>query len=216
MFALKAVTLVAWREILCEVRGREALPPALGYCALTIFLFSLALGPPMRNAEVGSGILWASVALATAILASRSSARDESEDSLHALLLLPLDRWLIFAGKFLASWWALFLLSLFASLVASVLLSLPALSRPASLLLIPLLASAGMASLSVTLSAVLFRSRGRELLMPLLLLPLLLPLLLAAVRASATGGAEGLGFLLCLDALFLALGLATYERLVEE
>ena len=89
-----------------------------------------------------------------------------------------------------------------------------------------LLADMGLAAIGVLVSAIGVNSRARELIVPLLLLPLIVPVMIAAAGAAepllAAGGPEyddvgqWVAMLALYDAVFLAIGYAVYDFLLED
>jgi heme exporter protein B len=89
-----------------------------------------------------------------------------------------------------------------------------------------LLADVGLAATGVVVSAIAANSRARDLLVPLVLLPLLVPVMIAAAGAAepllAAGGpsydgiAKWLAILALYDVVFLLVGYAVYDFLLED
>jgi len=106
--------------------------------------------------------------------------------------------------------------------VASVLFNLPLLQP--LLLLVVLLGTVGYAGVGTLLASIAVNTRGRDMMLPILLFPVALPLLMAAVRASgnilAANGwdtiAPWLNLLVGYDVIFIGIALMVFEYLVEE
>ena len=85
-----------------------------------------------------------------------------------------------------------------------------------------LLGSLGVCSIGTLFSAVAVRTRFREVMLPLLLLPLLIPVLSGAVRATsellATGSLpfEPLQLLIVTDATYLIVSFLGFEYVLDE
>ena len=91
------------------------------------------------------------------------------------------------------------------------------------LVLVCVLGNVGFAALATLFAAVAVRTRAREVLLPLLLLPLLVPLLIGAVsvtRAVLAGGLaearEGLAVLVCFDVVFVVAGWLLFTYVVRD
>ena len=86
------------------------------------------------------------------------------------------------------------------------------------------LGTIGLVALGTTLATMSVRTRTREVMLPLLLIPFAVPLLIACVETTGSilagrGLAEELHWLrllIAFDALFLALGYLTFPALLEE
>ena len=103
--------------------------------------------------------------------------------------------------------------------------SVPALHRPIAgpLAGVIALGSIGLCSAGTLFGAVAVRTRFREVMLPLLLLPLLVPVISGAVRATAAllEGAQELPFepiqlLIVTDTAYLILGFVGFEYVLDE
>jgi heme exporter protein B len=87
-----------------------------------------------------------------------------------------------------------------------------------------ILGDMGFVALGVVLSAVTIHARGREIILPLLLLPLCLPVLVGGVRVltlaleggSGTQALTWIGRLAAFDVIFFVLGSVLFPLVVEE
>jgi heme exporter protein B len=143
-----------------------------------------------------------------------------------ALLLSPLDRSALFLAK--ATSTALFLLAVETAMtpVFFAMFGLPLGRVLPGLAALALLATAGVALLGTLIAFITTRAAGRELLLPVLLLPLLLPLLVAAARgtrvllgspgASLADLSAWLTLMAVFDVVFAVLGCWGFERAVED
>jgi heme exporter protein B len=96
----------------------------------------------------------------------------------------------------------------------------------AALAAVLLLANLGLAAIGALVSSIAVNSRARDLIAPLLLLPLLVPVMIAAAEAAApllaAGGVSYDGFgkwmavLALYDVVFLLVGYAVYEFVLED
>jgi heme exporter protein B len=80
----------------------------------------------------------------------------------------------------------------------------------------------GLTAIGTLLAAVAARTRYREVMLPLLLLPLLVPVILGAVRATAAVLAQQplpwppLRLLIVTDAVFLIVSVLCFEYVLDE
>ncbi len=181
---------VAGKDLVGEVRSREAVGGMLVFAVLTLLILHFALeheGSPA--AAMVAGILWLALAFAGTVGLDRSMASERDQACLEGLLLAPVDRSAIFFGKALAN-------LVFMLLVAAILLPLTSVLFDVSLLVpgllgVVVLGSVGYVTVGTLLAAMAFQVRARHTLLPILLFPLVIPVLLAAIRASL-GFLEGL------------------------
>ena len=87
---------------------------------------------------------------------------------------------------------------------------------------VALLGAIGLASIGTLFAAVAARTRYREVMLPLLLLPLLVPIVLGAVRATEAVLAGGplpwssVRLLMVTDAVFLIVSFVSFEYVLDE
>jgi heme exporter protein B len=168
--------------------------------------------------------VWLSVTFASVLGLGRTWHREREEGALRALIVAPVARSAIFAGK---------AIGVFAFITAIEVLVIPAsalllgfnLGQYAGVLsLLALLANVGVAATGTLFGAMTVRTRARDLLLASVLLPLLAPTLGSAVAATrdAFGGVplEELGdyfeLMAVFDVVFTAAGLGLFGWLIEE
>jgi heme exporter protein B len=220
---VRAALAVFRKDTLTEMRSRE-LVGAMGLFALLavlIFSFALELNRQARIESV-SGVLWVTIVFASILGLNRSMALERDQGNLDGLLLAPIPRAAVFAGKLVGNFLFTLLVGLAVALVITVLFNVPLFG--AGLLLLLVLGTLGFTTIGTLLAAMTVQTRARETLLPIVMLPVAVPMLLASVRASTIvlSGAPDeqwlpwLSILLVLNVIFLVLGLVLYEFVVEE
>lgn len=176
---------IARKDLLAEARGKDTLLPVLLTSLLVAAIGLLAFHDADDRADVGSAIVWTSLAFAAGLGMARAFGAERDRGTLDTLLTLPLSRASVLAGK-IASGLVLVLLAALV-VVPAFLLADGAALPPAwpALLAFLLLGALGLATTGAMLSALSSQARSRDLLLPVLLFPLLVPLLIAAVHGSA-------------------------------
>ncbi len=216
MRAWRRVVAVARKDLLLEWRGRDALIPAGSFGLAVLLVLGLVSG---GGWEAAPPALWVSLLLAAVVAAGRGADREGEEGTLEALLLYPGSREDLFWGRWLAV--CVLLLLLGAGLWGVQVLLFNAPTRGVGVLVLAgLLSAFGLAAVGTLLAALLTHVRAGPLLMPLLFLPATVPVLLAGVRlseAAASGAPAGpwWGVLAVFDLLFLLVGPALFEVVVE-
>lgn len=218
----RAALLVAAKDLRAEARSRSVLQGMVFYAAIAVLLFGFALGPDSETLRrLAPGMLWLAVALASLLAVGRSFAAEREQGTLELLLLYPVPRESLFAGKALASLALLLAVTGSASALMVVLYSLPvAASGVWALAGGVLLGAAGLAVAGTLYGAVAAHLPAREALMPMLLLPLLVPLLISTteITAAALGGelaGRWLALLGSFDLLLVGLSTAVFSYLLE-
>ncbi len=144
-----------------------------------------SLSRNLKSPELLAAVLWIAILLAAVLGLNRSSAAEQEEDCLLALLLAPVDRAHIYLGKAASNWVMLLLLNVVVLPVFGILYRANLLD-----ILFPLLAVIGLGTLGLTLAGTLFsyiaaQTRAREVLLPLLMFPIVTPVLIGATLATA-------------------------------
>lgn len=209
------------KDLRIEARTKELVATAGFFAVLVCVLSSIAF---LADDTTAPGAVWLPVAFACVLGLSRSWQREREDGALTALLLAPIPRAAIFAGKALGIF--AFLLVVMGLLVPTVglLFHLDLGGKLGGLALLCILGALGAAGIGTLFGVMTVRTRARDLLLSVILLPMLAPVLLTGISGThaALGGAS-LGelqdyFLLLLTFDFLAVGggLALFGFLVDE
>lgn len=179
----QVVLSITWKDLRAELRSRELVNSMGLFALLSILVFSFALElDRLARQEVISGVLWVTVVFASILGLNRSMAMERDQGNLDALLLAPINRTAIYAGKLLGNFLFTLVVGLLLLPLMTVLYNLPVFQP--WILLILLLGITGFSSIGTLLAAMTVQTRARESLLPIVMLPVALPLVLAAVRAS--------------------------------
>ena len=222
---MRAAIAIFRKDLLLEMRGKEIVVTltVFSFLVLTVFSFSTEPGSSAPR-EMAPGILWITFLFAGILGLGRTFDRERENGCFTGLLLAPCDRMEVYWGKclstlafllvFQAILWPIFGVLYGYSLVKGIGIAWAGI----------ILGDIGFVALGVVLSAVTIHARGREIILPLLLLPLCLPVLVGGVRVitlALDGGstAEALtwiGRLAAFDVIFLVLGSVLFPLVVEE
>lgn len=219
----KAVWAIATKDFRAEARSKETISAMLIFALLAILLFSFALELDREGREASAaGVLWVTLIFAGTLGLGRSLGREKDEGCLDGLLLAPVDRSALYFGKLVGNF-------VFMAAVSMALLPLLAvlfdvsLLKPA-LLLVMFLGILGYAGVGTLIASMSVYTRGREVLLPILLLPIALSILIPAVRATR-GLLEGMAFsdiatllnmLIAMNVIYITLAYLLFEYIVEE
>ena len=227
MTARRQLAALVRKDLLLELRGRESVLGMATFVAAALVLFRFALGGDRLagGSRASAGLFWAAVVFTAMIGLARTYAHDRESAAWDGLLAAPVDRALLWLGKTISL--ATFLLAMEA--VALPLYWLFFLQRegPAlwALAAALVLADIGLAALGALLAGLAGGTRSREVLLPVLFLPFAVPLVLAAVKLTvdtippqmdASETLVQLGYLALYDTVFVLLGWALFDYVVEE
>ena len=224
MNSLRLAVAMAEKDLRIELHGRHAAGLALPFVGTLLLAFGLALGPGRALlVATAPGLLWLALLFASTLLARRAYEAEAEDGALEELVLAPVDKASVFAGK--AAAMAVELLVLEASLLVmvAVLFELP-LGRGIGVIAAALvLGTVGLAAVGSLFGVLAVVPRAREAALPLLVMPLVTPVVVAGVKATELavaerGGEAGswLGLLVAFDLVFLAAGILVFEHLLEE
>lgn len=206
------VLALARKDLLLELRAKDTLPAMLIFVLSTLVVFHFAL-PADAGDDAAFGLLWVAIVFTALLALGRAWLPEREAGALDGLVLATADRSVIWLGKTLAA---------FAFLAIAELVALPAFALfftplDAAGVAGVLLASIGICVVGTLASAMAAAGRGREVILPLIVLPLAIPLVIGGVGASIEGdSARYLLFLGVYDVIFAILSWATFEYVVTE
>ncbi|UCG39224.1 MAG: heme exporter protein CcmB [bacterium] len=213
------------KDLLLELRGREVIVTltVFSFLVLTLFSFSAVPGSAAPG-EMAPGILWITCLFAGILGLNRAFDRERENGCFTGLLLAPCDRVQVYWGKCLSIFVFMVVFQGILWPIFGVLYGYSPFRGALTAWAGILLGDLGFVALGVILSAVTIHAKGKEIILPLLLLPLCLPVLVGGVRVIAVavqGGEPGeaaawIGRLAAFDVIFLALGSLLFPLVVEE
>lgn len=213
-----------WKDLVTEWRSRDRLVAMVVFSFLVVVVFQFAW-PPMEPREMvrfAPGVLWVTYLFAAVIGLGRTFALELENDAMTALALAPGTRGWIFLGKAGATWILVTIVQAMTAFVFSLFFRVDLLTGVAAFACIVCLANLGICSAGTLLSAMSVRSRFRDVLLPVLLIPTLIPVLTAAVQATAASlGGEWPGLevfqpLIVIDGIYLILCFLLFDYVLDE
>ena len=100
---VRPVLLVAWKDVLLEIRNREVVATALVFGVMMVVIFNFALNITPETVNVlAPGVLWVAFSFAGVLAMGRAFVAEKEEGCLDALLLCPVSRDSLYFGKMLA------------------------------------------------------------------------------------------------------------------
>ena len=215
---------ILWKDLVSEWRSRDR-ATAMGVFALlvvVIFHFAWPGGDDERARDLAPGLLWIAYVFAALLGLNRAFSVELENDALAGLASVPRDRGFVFLGKAAASFVILALVQAVTALVFAVVFDLGSWSRAPALAGVIALGSIGLCAVGTLFGAIAVRTRFREVMLPLLLLPLLIPVLSGAVRATAevlSGSGPSFAaiqLLLVADGVYLIASFVGFDYVLDE
>lgn len=224
MSLARAVGAVAGKDLRLELRGRHAANLILPFVASNLILLGIALGPGRTILEPASpSILWATLIFASVLEARRSFQAEEEDGASEGLLLAPVEKSAIYAGKVLALWGVLVLIGALAGLMGVVLFDLSFRGDVRVVAAALVLGALGLSAAGCLFGGLVSSARAREAVLPLLVLPIVIPVAVGGIRATSLAMAgqnepalSWLGLLAAFDAAFLAAGVLLFDKVLED
>ncbi|MBU3703657.1 MAG: hypothetical protein FGM42_04700 [Ilumatobacteraceae bacterium] len=228
--ANKALTIaraVAAKDLRVELRSRVMTNQILPFAAIVMVLFAFALDNDGVLQRVAPGLVWMATLFTSLVVVQRSFAIEAADSAIDALRVAGVAPQGVYLGKVAALVVQLVAFEAVLAFLALILYRVNVDLQGAVLLVTTcLLGSLGIAALAAVYGGLSIAGRGRETLLPLLLLPAVAPVLIGATRAteSAFGSdgarvAEGwpwVGLLAVFGAIFLFGGTLGFGPLTDE
>ncbi len=181
-----------------EFRTKEMLTSMGIYALLVLVVYGAALAQTTSTLvvlQMSGGLLWALIVFTSLWGLNRSFAHEKEQGCLEGILLVPLDRSVIFLAKATSN--LLFLLAVEVVAVPLFYFFFLTTVTPGEsfwLLAVPLfVGTVGVAGIGTLLSTITVNTRGKDVMLAVLFIPLVFPLLWACVSATTAVvvGAEG-------------------------
>lgn len=224
---VRVARVVAAKDLRIELRSRVVTNQVVPFAGLVMVMFAFALDNDLTLERVAGGLVWLATLFSLFILVQRSFLIDTADGALDALRVAGVDPRGIFVGKSVAL--AAQLLILEVTLVGMAIVLYRVNVQPVSLVLLVtcmIWATIGLAFVGTLYGGLAAGMRGRETLLPLLLLPAVAPVLIGATKATeaafGVGGvatSEGwpwVGLLAVFAVVFGFGGLSAFGPLIEE
>ena len=184
------------KDLRREFRTREMLSSMGIYTLLVLVIFGTTLVQASSKVDIlqmSGGLFWALIVFTSLLGLNRSFSYEKEDGALEGILLVPLDRSVIFLSKLLANLIFLLVVEIIAiPLFFVFFLSGETMQATLPLAFWPLLVGTiGIAGIGTLLATITINTRGKDVLLALLFVPLIFPLLYACVSATTiaiTGG----------------------------
>lgn len=177
------------KDLSQELHTKDMLTSMGLYALLVLVVYGAALaqaGSELDILQMAGGLLWAVILFTSLLGLNRSFSHEKEQGCLEGILLVPMDRSVIFLAKATAN--LIFLLVVTAVTVPLfffLFLGQVGAAPTWPLMIAPLLAgTVGIAGVGTMLSTITMNTRGKDVMLAVLFIPLLFPLLWACVSAT--------------------------------
>lgn len=215
---------VLWKDLVSEWRSRDRAAAMLVFALLVVMIFHFAWpdAERARARELAPGLLWIAYLFAAILGLNRAFSVELENDALAGLAMVPRDRGFVFLGKAAASFAILMLVQALTALVFAIVFEVLDWRSAPALAGVVGLGSLGICAVGTLFGAIAVRTRFREIMLPLLLLPLLVPVLSGSVRATAEllagrpASFEAIQLLIVADAVYLIASFVSFDYVLDE
>jgi heme exporter protein B len=221
--AWRGIAAIVRKDLLTELRTKETLSTLVVFSLLIVVIFNFAFELRVDNVTaLAPGVLWVAFTFAGILALNRSMVQERESGCMEGLMLAPVDRSVIYLGKFVAN-------SLYMLISEAAVLPLFAVLFGVSIFipllwLVILLGTVGFAAAGTLFSAMTVSTRAQEALLPLLLFPATVPMLIAATRSTGllldqspiSEVYSWIRLLLAVDVIALAVAILGFDYILEE
>ena len=177
------------KDLRQEFRTREMLTSMGIYALLVIIVYGAALALTANGLDImrmGGGLLWVLIVFTSLLGLGRSFAHEKEQGCMEGIMLVPLDRSVVFLAKATAN--ILFMLAveiIAVPLFYFFFMSAEHVAPTFAWIVAPLLVGTlGMAGIGTMLSTITMNTRARDVMLAVLFIPIVFPLLYACVTAT--------------------------------
>lgn len=224
--AVRQILLIAMKDLRIEARSRQTvgLVVVLGILIVTVLGIGLQRQNSLGNqlAVAPTAVLWVAYLFAGVLCFEKTMAVERQDGALAGLLLAPLDRGVIYAGKLLSNLVLMFAVSAVITPVGILFFGFDLSGAPLGFFAIMGISMLGFAAVGTLFAALVSSSRLQGGLLAMVVFPITLPLVIASTRLTTQLYQEGqpwngsaFAILMAFDAIFLVVSWLAFEWVIE-
>jgi heme exporter protein B len=184
-----SVTRLTWinvaKDLRLEWRSRDVLNSMLFFSLLVVVIFSFSFSPTAEESRrIAGGLVWTAFLFSTIMALNQSWARELRNGVLDAYRVSPAPPEALFFGKCIGNFLLVLLLECLMAPLFVLFYNLRSIGPYWQLAVIFLLGTWALVVNGTFFAAMSIRTRNRELMLPLLLLPISIPAVVAMVTAT--------------------------------
>jgi heme exporter protein B len=173
------------KDLQLEWRSRDAINGLLFFALLVVVVFAMAFDPTAAaSRQIAGGILWVALLFASVTALNQAWTREQRNRVMDAQRMAPSPPSALFLGKALANLIFVALVELVLAPLFIVFYNLHPLGEAWLLWIVMPLGTWALVCNGTFFAALGLRTRNRELLLPLILIPISIPALLGMVQAT--------------------------------
>jgi heme exporter protein B len=173
------------KDLRLEWRSRDVLNSMLFFAGLVVVIFSFTVDPTAdESRRIAGGLIWIAFLFSTTMALNQSWARELRNGVLDGYRVAPAPPEALFLGKVLANFLFVLLLECLMAPLFVLFYNLRSVGPLWQLVVIALLGTWALVVNGTFFAAMSIRTRNRELMLPLLLLPISIPAVVTMVTAT--------------------------------
>jgi heme exporter protein B len=185
MSTLRLIWINMAKDLRLEWRSRDVLNSMLFFSLLVVVIFSFAFSPTVEESRrMAGGLVWTAFLFSTVMALNQSWARELRNGVLDAYRVSPAPAEALFFGKCIGNFLLVMLLECLMAPLFVVFYNLSSVGPLWQLVIISLLGTWALVVNGTFFAAMSIRTRNRELMLPLLLLPISIPAVVTMVAAT--------------------------------
>jgi len=185
MSTLRLIWINMAKDLRLEWRSRDVLNSMLFFSLLVVVIFSFAFSPTAEESRrMAGGLVWTAFLFSTVMALNQSWARELRNGVLDAYRVSPAPAEALFFGKCIGNFLLVMLLECLMAPLFVVFYNLSSVGPVWQLVVISLLGTWALVVNGTFFAAMSIRTRNRELMLPLLLLPISIPAVVTMVAAT--------------------------------
>ena len=222
---LSHLSTLLWKDLLIELKSRETIISMFLFSVIVILIFNFAFEGDIKTiTKLSPGLMWTTFLFFGVLGLNRSFTLEKENNSLQGTLLAPVDRSVIYLGKFISNLIFVLFVELISLPLFAIFLNVNLFENFSNLWLILLLGTIGFISVGTLFSAISVNTNMREVMLPLLLFPISTPAFIASVKCTSAilrnrpieTYSNWLGILILFDVVFFVTSFLIFEFVVEE
>jgi heme exporter protein B len=226
MNILGSTLAITKKDILLELRGKEALSLMLFLSLLLLVIFNIAMDVDNTNvSSLAPGILWVIFVFSGVLGMGRTSMAEKDEDAYLNIVFSPASPESFYMGKVLTNFIFLMIMEVITLAFFAVLFDFDRIIMLFHYLIPSLfLGTLGFSLVGTLFSFLATTSRCGEILLPFLYLPVVVPVILSGVSSmdiilnepDMDGALKWYQILAVFDVLYFSVALLLFKHLLEE
>jgi heme exporter protein B len=175
------------KDLRLEWRSRDVVNSMLFFAGLVVIIFSFSVEPTAEESRrIAGGLIWIAFLFSTTMALNQSWARELRNGVLDAYRVAPAPPEAMFLGKCLANFLFVLMLECVMAPLFVIFYNLSTVGPAWQLVIIFLLGTWALVVNGTFFAVMSIRTRNRELMLPLLLLPISIPAVVSMVTGTTS------------------------------